>query len=165
MRMPSSAGVHTHPQSRTTSYRSLTVGLVRPSMSGTTPICCSTSLVRRWILLPMGSSTLSTTWSRWTQNLRKGQRRSPTLSNNFCSYRSRHDPHLLTTRGYMPCLTSTRSRSHCCRMQRDKFHVDWVRLACNLIACNHICDPGRENKVLVSILFLILGFHFDHLYK
>jgi hypothetical protein len=65
----------------------------------------------------------------------------------------------------MPRLTSMRSRSHCCRMQRDKFQLDWVRLAGSLIACNHRCDPGRENKVLVSILFLIGGFHFDHLYK
>jgi hypothetical protein len=31
--------------------------------------------------------------------------------------------------------------------------VDWVRLAGNLIACNHRCDLGHENKVLVSILF------------
>jgi hypothetical protein len=63
--------------------------------------------------------------------------------------------------------------------------VDWVRLAGNLIACNLRCDPRRENKVLVPILFLIAcnlrydpwcenkvlvpilfligGFHFDHL--
>jgi hypothetical protein len=34
-----------------------------------------------------------------------------------------------------------------------------------LIACNLGCDPRCENKVLVPILFLIDGFHFDHLYK
>jgi hypothetical protein len=34
-----------------------------------------------------------------------------------------------------------------------------------LIACNLGCDPQRENKVLVPILFLIGGFYFDHLYK
>jgi hypothetical protein len=34
-----------------------------------------------------------------------------------------------------------------------------------LIACNLGCDPRRENKVLVPILFLIGGFYFDHLYK
>jgi hypothetical protein len=34
-----------------------------------------------------------------------------------------------------------------------------------LIACNLRCDPRRENKFLVPILFLEGGFHFDHLYK
>jgi hypothetical protein len=43
--------------------------------------------------------------------------------------------------------------------------VDWVRLASSLIACNLGCDPWRENKVLVPILFLIDGFHLDHFYK
>jgi hypothetical protein len=43
--------------------------------------------------------------------------------------------------------------------------VDWVRLASSLIACNLGCDPRRENKVLVPILFLIGGVHLDHLYK
>jgi hypothetical protein len=43
--------------------------------------------------------------------------------------------------------------------------VDWVRLASSLIACNLGCNPRRENKVLVPILFLIGGFHLDHLYK
>jgi hypothetical protein len=43
--------------------------------------------------------------------------------------------------------------------------VDWVRLAISLIACNLGCDPRCENKVLVPILFLIGGFHLDHLYK
>jgi hypothetical protein len=43
--------------------------------------------------------------------------------------------------------------------------VDIGRLASSLIACNLRCDPLRENKVLVPILFLIGGFHFNHLYK
>jgi hypothetical protein len=43
--------------------------------------------------------------------------------------------------------------------------VDWVRLTSSLIACNLGCNPRRENKVLVPILFLIGGFHLDHLYK
>jgi hypothetical protein len=43
--------------------------------------------------------------------------------------------------------------------------VDWVRLASSLIAYNLGCNPRRENKVLVPILFLIGGFHLDHLYK
>jgi hypothetical protein len=43
--------------------------------------------------------------------------------------------------------------------------MDWVRLAGNLIACNLGCDPRREKKVLMPILFLIGRFHFDHLYK
>jgi hypothetical protein len=34
-----------------------------------------------------------------------------------------------------------------------------------MIACNLGCDPHCENKVLMPILFLIGGFHFDHLYK
>jgi hypothetical protein len=34
-----------------------------------------------------------------------------------------------------------------------------------LIACNLGCNPRHENKILVPILFLIGGFHFDHLYK
>jgi hypothetical protein len=43
--------------------------------------------------------------------------------------------------------------------------VDSVRLANSLIACNLRCDPRRENKVLMLILFLIGRFHLDHLYK
>jgi hypothetical protein len=43
--------------------------------------------------------------------------------------------------------------------------VYWVRLASSLIACNIECNPWRENKVLVPILFLIGEFHLDHLYK
>jgi hypothetical protein len=43
--------------------------------------------------------------------------------------------------------------------------VDSVRLASSLIACNLGCDPWCENKVLVPFLFLIGGFHLDHLYK
>jgi hypothetical protein len=43
--------------------------------------------------------------------------------------------------------------------------VGWVRLASSLIACNLRCNPQRENKVLVPILFLIGGFYLDHLYK
>jgi hypothetical protein len=65
----------------------------------------------------------------------------------------------------MPCLVLMRTMSHHYRMRRDKFGVDWVRLAGNLIACNLGCDPWRENKVLVPILFLIGVFYFDHLYK
>jgi hypothetical protein len=53
----------------------------------------------------------------------------------------------------MPCRASMRTRPRHCR------------LASILIACNLGCDLRRENKVLVSILFLIGGFHFDHLYK
>jgi hypothetical protein len=34
-----------------------------------------------------------------------------------------------------------------------------------MIACHLGCDPQRENKVLMPILFFIGGFHFDHLYK
>jgi hypothetical protein len=43
--------------------------------------------------------------------------------------------------------------------------VDWVRLASSLIACNLVCNPRHENKVLVLILFLIGRFHLDHSYK
>jgi hypothetical protein len=43
--------------------------------------------------------------------------------------------------------------------------VDWVRLASSLIAYNLRCNPWRENKILVPILFLIGRFHLDHLYK
>jgi hypothetical protein len=43
--------------------------------------------------------------------------------------------------------------------------VAYVGLASNLIACNLGCKPRHENKVLVPILFLIGGFHLDHLYK
>jgi hypothetical protein len=39
--------VHGHLQSWTASYRRFTVTLVTPSMDGTTPVCRSTSLVRR----------------------------------------------------------------------------------------------------------------------
>jgi hypothetical protein len=39
----------------------------------------------------------------------------------------------------------------------------WVRLASSLVACNLKCNPWRENKVLVPLLFLIGGFHFSHL--
>jgi hypothetical protein len=38
-------------------------------------------------------------------------------------------------------------------------------LASILIACNLGCNPWCENKVLVPILFLKGGFHFNHLYK
>jgi hypothetical protein len=41
--------------------------------------------------------------------------------------------------------------------------VDWVRLASSLVACNLGCNPQRENKVHVPILFLIGRFHLDHL--
>jgi hypothetical protein len=43
--------------------------------------------------------------------------------------------------------------------------VDWARLPSSLVACNLGCNPRCENKVLVPILFLIGGFHLDHLYK
>jgi hypothetical protein len=43
--------------------------------------------------------------------------------------------------------------------------VDWVRLASSFIAYNLGCNTWHENKVLVPILFLIGGFHLDHLYK
>jgi hypothetical protein len=72
--------------------------LVRLSMGGTTPVCCSTSVMRRWILVPTGSSTLRTTWRRRTLILRRGWKRSPTSSNSFCSCRGRHHLHPLTTR-------------------------------------------------------------------
>jgi hypothetical protein len=44
------------------SYRRSIVALVMPSMDGTTPVYCSTSLTRRWRPVPMGLSTLRTTW-------------------------------------------------------------------------------------------------------
>jgi hypothetical protein len=37
-----------------------------------TPVCCLTSLVRRWSPVPMGLSTLSTTWRCRTPSLRRG---------------------------------------------------------------------------------------------
>jgi hypothetical protein len=43
--------------------------------------------------------------------------------------------------------------------------VDWVRIASRLIGCNLRCNPRCENTILVPILFLIGGFHLDHLYK
>jgi hypothetical protein len=43
--------------------------------------------------------------------------------------------------------------------------VDWIGLASSLIACNLGCNLRHENKVPVPILFLIGGFHLDHLYK
>jgi hypothetical protein len=60
--MPSSAVVDVHLQSRTMSYRRFTIALVTPSMDGTTPVCCSTSPVRRWRPIPVGLSTWSTMW-------------------------------------------------------------------------------------------------------
>jgi hypothetical protein len=57
MRMSSSVAVYFHLQSRTASWRSFTVNLVRSSMGGTTPVCCSTSLVRRWTSVLTGSFT------------------------------------------------------------------------------------------------------------
>jgi hypothetical protein len=50
---------------------------------------------------------------------------------------------------------------------REETNFEWakVRQASILIACNLRCDPRRENKVLLPILFLISGFHFDHLCK
>jgi hypothetical protein len=58
MRMPSSTAMHAHFQSRTMSYRRFTVALVTPSMDGTTPFCCSTSLARRWRPVLTGLSEL-----------------------------------------------------------------------------------------------------------
>jgi hypothetical protein len=49
--------------------------------------------------------------------------------------------------------------------RKTNFERAWVRLASSLIACNLGCDPRRDNKVLAPILFLVGGFHFDHLYK
>jgi hypothetical protein len=37
-------------------------------------------------------------------------------------------------------------------------------LASSFITCNLECNPWRENKVLVPLLFFIGGFHFSHLY-
>jgi hypothetical protein len=65
----------------------------------------------------------------------------------------------------MPCLAPMRTRSHRYRMQEPNFDWIQVRLASSLIACNLGCNPRRENKVLMPILFLIGIFHFDHLYK
>jgi hypothetical protein len=38
-----------------------------------------------------------------------------------------------------------------------------VRLASSLVTYNLKCNPWHENKVLVSLLFLIGRFHFSHL--
>jgi hypothetical protein len=65
----------------------------------------------------------------------------------------------------MPCLAPMRTRSHRYRMQESNFDWIHVRLASSLIAYNLGCNPRRENKVLMPILFLICIFHFDHLYK
>jgi hypothetical protein len=68
------AAVHIHLQSKTASYMRFTVPLVTPSMDETTPVCCSTSPRRRWRSIPMGLSTLSTTWRRRMLSLRRGRR-------------------------------------------------------------------------------------------
>jgi hypothetical protein len=57
MRMPFSTAVHAHIQSRTASYRRFIVALVTSSMDETTPVCCSTSLTRRWRPVLTGLST------------------------------------------------------------------------------------------------------------
>jgi hypothetical protein len=120
MRVPSSAVVHVHLQSRTTSYRRFTVALVMMSMDGTTLVCCSTSPTRRWRPVPTGLSTSSTTWRCRMPSLRRGWRRLPTLSSSYCCFRCRHHPSLPTLRRSMPCQASMRTRSHQCRMQGDK---------------------------------------------
>jgi hypothetical protein len=112
MRMSSSVAVHAHLHSRTVSYRSLTVELVRLSMGGTTPVSCSTSLVRRWMFVPTESSTLSMPLRRRTSSLRRGWRLLPTSSSSFYSCRGRHHPHPWTMRRSMPCLASMRTRPH-----------------------------------------------------
>jgi hypothetical protein len=66
--------MHGHLQSCTVTYKRFTVALVAPSMDETTPVCCSTSLMRRWIFVPTGSSTLRTMWRHRTPSLRRGQR-------------------------------------------------------------------------------------------
>jgi hypothetical protein len=109
------------PSEKDRELKLLTIDLVRPSMGGTTPVCCSTSLMRRWIPIPMGSSTLSTTWRHRMMSLRRGWRRSQTSSSSFCSYRGWHHLHPWTTRKSIPRPASTRTRSHHYRMQRDKF--------------------------------------------
>jgi hypothetical protein len=121
MRMLSSVVVHMHLQSRNVSCRSLIVVLVRPSISGTTSVCCLTSLERRWISIPIGSATLSTPWRCRMSSLRRGQRRSPTPSSSLWSFRGKHRLILLTTRRSIPCLASMSTRSHHYRMQRVKF--------------------------------------------
>jgi hypothetical protein len=85
--MPSSAAVHIHLQSRTASYRRFTIALVMPRMDGTTPVCCSTSPMRRWRPVPTRLSTLSTTWRCKTPSLRRGRRLSPTLNSSCWSFR------------------------------------------------------------------------------
>jgi hypothetical protein len=97
-----------------------TVTLVTPSMDGTTPICSSTSPARRWRPVPMGLSTLSTTWRCRVLSLRRGRRQSPTLSSIYWSFRCRHHLSLPTPRRSMPCRASMRSSSHRRRMQGDK---------------------------------------------
>jgi hypothetical protein len=83
MRMPSSVVVHAHFQSRTASYRRSIVALVTLSMDGTTAICCSTSLARRWRPVPTGLSTLRTMWRHRTPSLRRGRRGSPISSSSW----------------------------------------------------------------------------------
>jgi hypothetical protein len=47
---------------------------------GITPVCCLTSLARRWGPVLTGLSTLRTAWRRRTPSLRRGWRGSPTSS-------------------------------------------------------------------------------------
>jgi hypothetical protein len=108
-------------------YRRFTVALVTSSMDGTTPVCCSTSLTKRWRSVPMGLSTLSTMWRYRTPSLRSGWRRSPTLSSSSWSFRCRWHLSLLTLRRSMPCRVSMRTRSHRCRMQGDII-FEWIGL-------------------------------------
>jgi hypothetical protein len=120
MRVPYSAAVHIHLQSRTASYMRFIIALVTLSMYGTTPVCCSTSPARRWRPVPTGLSTLSITWRCRTPSVRRRRGRSPNLSSNCWSSRCRHHPSLPTPRRLMSCRASmwTRSRRH--RMPGDK---------------------------------------------
>jgi hypothetical protein len=89
-----------------------TITLVTTSMDGTTPVCCSTLPGRRWRPVPTGLSTLSTRWRCRTPRLRRGQRRSPTLSSSYWSFRDRHHLSLSTPRRSMPYRALMRTRSH-----------------------------------------------------
>jgi hypothetical protein len=83
MRMPSFVAVHAHPPCRTVSCMSLTVDIVSSSMGGTTPVCYSTSLMRRWILIPAGSSTLSTTCRHSTAELEERAEKMANITPGF----------------------------------------------------------------------------------
>jgi hypothetical protein len=134
MRMPSSTAMCVNLQSRTLSCRSLTVDLVRASMGGTTPISCSTSLSRKRMSIPTGSSTLSTPLRCRMPSSRRGQRRSPTSSSSFCSYRGLHHMDLWTTRRSTPCLASMRTRSHRCLGSGESLY-EWIYVRLARFSC------------------------------